>query len=488
MRKPTKTYVQEYNEELIQHAIETELARGGQCYYVVPRISMLQQAEETMKRLFPDIRIIEAHGRMHRNGAEENVAAFAEGKYDVLLATTVIENGVDIPTVNTILVENAQSFGMSTLYQLRGRVGRSDLQAYAYFLHRSESTTEQAAMRLNAIAELNELGSGFDVANRDLEIRGAGSLLGTEQSGMAARVGFDLYMRMLKKSIRKLRGLDLPLVPRTNVLLKTPGTPDTFTIPEAYIPDAEKRRTEETRARLAESTANLVNITNEWKGEFGPIPPPLQNQLKTMHLHACTRRLGIDLVGLIDVDGDGSRMDLVLRSPGLRPRHWAAIAGPLPRAALKGLDVCFPARFTVSGEEKEVHGADKLDLKQLLMDDSLSEEQEDEEWDAMDQEELEAMKEISSAYKVTDMNDVDIEQYPRLVLPNFPADSKTVDRLLKVLLPIAKVVYEKQQEQAEQARAAADLREKQELLRVRKRQNELSSYAAGGPGYGFYSD
>jgi len=494
MRKPTITYVQEFDEELVELAIGTELKRGGQCYYVVPRISMLDEAESTIKRLFPSIRVVQAHGRMHRNGAEENVAKFAEGEFDVLLATTVIENGVDIPAVNTIVVENSQSFGMSTLYQLRGRVGRSDRQAFAYFLHRGETTTEQAAMRLQAIGELSELGSGFDVANRDLEIRGAGSLLGTEQSGMAAKVGFDLYMRMLKKSIRKLRGLDLPLVPRTNVLLQTIGTPDAFEIPETFIPNAERRREEESKARLSESTASLVNLTASWKEEFGPLPSKLQNQLKTMHLHACTRRVGIDLVGMVDVYGDGTRVDCVLRSPGLRPRHWATIAEQLPRGAAKGLDVCFPGRFTASGEDLEISGSDStgnkgpIDLEALLTDESLSEDREDEEgWDALDREELEAMKDISSAVNVKDMDEIDLDQYPRFVLKNFgKADSpKAVDRLLKVLLPIAKVVYETQQSQADAAKEAADLRQRQELLRTRKRQNEaLESQRLG---YQFYN-
>ena len=157
---------------------------------------------------------------MGRGTAEDNVVEFAEGKLQILLATTVIENGVDIPSVNTIIIQNNHHFGMSALYQHRGRVGRSDLQAYSYFLFRDEPVTEQAATRLQVVVELSELGYGFDVANRDLEIRGAGSLLVTEQQGgMAAKVGFDLYMCMLKNSIRQLRGLDLPVLPRTNVLL-----------------------------------------------------------------------------------------------------------------------------------------------------------------------------------------------------------------------------------------------------------------------------
>jgi len=362
---------------------------------------------------------------------------------------------------------------MSTLYQLRGRVGRSDKQAYAYFLHEGTATSEQAALRLQAIGELSELGSGFDVANRDLEIRGAGSLLGTEQSGMAAKVGFDLYMRMLKKSIRKLRGLDLPLVPRTNILIPTYGAPDTFRIPESYIADEEDRRKEETKARLSESTASLVNLTNEWKQSYGPLPADVQLQLKTVHLHACTRRLGIDLVGLVS-NGDGG-VDCVLRSPGLRPRHWAMIASAVPPGAIpKGVNVVFPARFTLDNEEAEVRGGSKMDLEALLTDSSLSEEQEDEEWASMDQEELEAMKEISSAVQVKDMDEVDLEQYPRIVFSDFRSE-KQVDQLLKVLLPLSKTVFEIQHEQAEEAKLAADLREKQELLRARKKQNDALS-------------
>ena len=485
MRKATETFVQDFNEDIIKLAISKELARGGQCYYVVPRIAMIEDAEKLLNRLFPGISMIIAHGRMSRNGAEENVAEFAEGKHQVLLATTVIENGVDIPTVNTIIIQNSQAFGMSTLYQLRGRVGRSDKQAYAYFLHREESITEQAAMRLQAIGELNELGSGFDVANRDLEIRGAGSLLGTEQSGLASRVGFDLYMRMLKKSIRQLRGLDLPLVPRTNVLLpkgqggmevkrKTDNGIESvhaFQIPASFIPDEEDRFKQETAARLAESTAKLVALTSGWKDTYGQIPATLQTKLKTMHLHACTRILGIDLIGLVD-NGDG-RIDCVLRSPGLRPRHLATIIPTLPNGMpTKGLDIVFPERFTITGDEVEVIGGTRVDVKALLQDPSLDEDAEN--WDALDQEEVEAMKQISSAHDVKSLNDVDIEQYPRFVVKDFGDGPKAVDKLLKVLLPSAKVVYDKQASDKESAKIAAELRDKRETLQKRKKANDVS--------------
>jgi len=487
MRKPTISYVQEFEESLIRDAIERELARGGQCYYVVPRISQLEEAETLLKRIFPELRVIQAHGRMARGKAEENVAAFAEGNYDVLLATTVIENGVDIPRTNTIIIQNAQAFGMSTLYQLRGRVGRSDLQAYAYFFHKNDFLTEQSAQRLQAMADLTELGSGFDVANRDLEIRGAGSLLGTEQSGMAARVGFDLYMRMLKKSMRQLRGLDLPVVPRSNVLLPSgegsiewddgSTSSSSYIIPESYIDDAKERSKEESLARLAESTQRLVEITNAWKDTYGSIPAELQSNLKSLHLHTCLRQLGIDVVGL-----DESTGDCILRSPGLRPRHWAMICSKLPKGSPpKGLDVIFPARFSFSEDDTEITGGQKIDLKELLGNPKYSDD--DEEWDALDEEEVEAMKEISSAANVKDLSEVDIEGYPRFIVKGLGKSVKKgsrVDALLKVLLPPSKVVFKKQQKDKEKAKVAAELREKRELIaKQKKEQEKLNSRRMG---------
>lgn len=333
--------------------------------------------------------------------------------------------------------------------------------------------TEQAAMRLQAIGELQELGSGFDVANRDLEIRGAGSLLGTEQSGMAAKVGFDLYMRMLKKSIRQLRGLDLPLVPRTNILLPNGEGSiklvEDFRIPESFIADAEERQKQETAARLAESTSGLVSLTNAWKDAYGPLPGELQEKLKVMHLHACTRRLGIDLVGLVKVDDN---IQCVLRSPGLRPRHWATIVPMLPKGVpTRGLNVCFPARFTLSGENEQILGGKRLDLQALLTDESLDDD--DQDWDALDQEEAEAMKAVMSAFSMKRFNKADAEQYPRFIVPDLPQKSGAiVDHLLKVLLPAAKVVFEKQEADKEKAKIAAEIRQKRELLRVRSKENE----------------
>jgi hypothetical protein len=342
------------------------------------------------------------------------------------------------------------------------------------------------------MADLHELGSGFDVANRDLEIRGAGSLLGTEQSGMAARVGFDLYMRMLKKSMRQLRGLDLPIVPRSNVLL--PGgegsiewdddyhgtnedrtTRSAYLIPETYIKDAKDRSREESIARLAESTQRLVDITNTWKETYGVMPSELQTNLKALHLHTCLRQLGIDVVGIDEATGD-----CILRSPGLRPRHWAMICSQLPKGAPpKGLDVIFPARFTFSEEDTEITGGKRLDLEELLSNPKYSDD--DEEWDALDEEEVEAMKEISSAVNIKQLSEIEINNYPRLVVKQLETvkTGARVDALLKVLLPPSKIVYHKQQKDKEKAKYSAELREKRDFITKQKKENEKNDRRMG---------
>lgn len=485
MRKPTLTQVEEFNEDAIKQAIQTELDRNGQVFYVVPRIAMLEDASILIRKLFPDIELIMAHGRMPKQGAEENVARFAEGEGTVLLATTVIENGVDIPTVNTIIVQDAQSFGMSTLYQLRGRVGRSNLQAYAYFLYKEDILSEQGAARLQAMADLHELGSGFDVANRDLEIRGAGSLLGTEQSGMAARVGFDLYMRMLKKSIRQLRRLDLPTVPRTNVILPygegslegKKGT-STFSIPKEFIEDDEERLRQEGAARLAESTDKLVELTQTWKETYGPLPPKLQANMKTLHLHVCTRQLGIDLAGSLKSEESGSK-DFVLRAPGIRARHWARICASLPRKqGPKGLDLVIPARFSSSKTEIKIEGGTKVNWKEVLKLD----EDDDDEIDNGDEEEVEAMKIVSSAASVTKVTEDDINEFSHFIIEGLGSVKRgaRVDAILKVLLPVVKIVAKNQAEDKERAQMAVELRDKREIMKKqRKEQNDAEQLRKG---------
>jgi len=323
MRKPVETTVETFSEKMVGSCIKRELARGGQVFYVVPRISMIEGAKEVIENVCPEARVIVAHGRMGAGKAELAVAEFAEGEGDVLLATTVVENGIDIPSVNTIIVVNAQSFGMSTLYQLRGRVGRSNLQAYAVLLvEEGRGVTEKAYLRLKALRELKKLGGGFELASRDLEIRGAGSIFGVEQSGMAGKVGFDMYMKMLKKAINRIRGLALPTTQRTKVFLEggagaIEGEGFDFDLPRDYVTGGiEEFDKAVSDARLASTSRELVTITEEWKKKYGPIPQEVRGPLKNLHLHSCTRNLGVDE---IHRDEEGR---VILRSPTLRPRHW----------------------------------------------------------------------------------------------------------------------------------------------------------------------
>jgi len=479
MRKSTITVVEPFSMDLLREAVEREISRGGQCFYVVPRIAMVEKAEEMFAAEFPGLSTVSAHGQMGRGQCEAAVENFAMGQADILIATTVIENGVDIPNTNTIIIQQAQIFGMSTLYQLRGRVGRSNQQAYAYLLHGEEQfVTEQAEARLNAMAELQELGSGFDVASRDLEIRGAGSLLGTEQSGMAGRIGFDLYMRMLKKAILQCKGLGLPPVPRTNILLPyNEGSIEgkqALKVPDTYIEDPLQRSKEESSARLAESSAVIIDMTNRWKSEYGALPKSLILKLKSLHLHASTRMLGIDLVG-IDENGNG-----ILRCPGLRPRMWAAMVNALPSGTPPpGLRAIFPPRFSRSkkGPDADYTGTSadfEISMADLVNYDSSISSDDEEEWDEFDDEEVEAMKEITSATKATSLEEANVYDYPRFIVEGL-GDVKRgqkVDVMLKMLLPLAKFVKGKQEEDKERAKVAVEVREKREAMKKAKRGNK----------------
>jgi len=205
-RRPVQTFVMEYDEDVITQACLREIGRGGQVFYLYNNTSDIDLVTKKLSELMPDVRVIYAHGKMNEQELEQIVVDFAAGKYDILVCTTIIENGVDMPNVNTLIVENSDRFGLSQLYQIKGRVGRSDRQAYAYITYEpSKILKEDAAKRLEAIREFTELGSGVKIAMRDLEVRGAGSLLGAEQHGMMDAVGYELYCRMLDEEITKLR-------------------------------------------------------------------------------------------------------------------------------------------------------------------------------------------------------------------------------------------------------------------------------------------
>src|SRR5690606_15436884 len=207
-RYPIQTYVLEENDAIIKEAIYRELARDGQVFYLHNRVGGLDRLQRKIQRLVPEARIITAHGQMSKNELENNIQAFIDKEFNVLLCTTIIETGIDIPNTNTLIIDRADYLGLSQLYQIRGRVGRSDRIAYAYLLYEEDKVlTEEASKRLNAIKEFTNLGSGYKIAVRDLAIRGAGDILGKEQSGFVDAIGLDMYMKMLNEAINKVKGI-----------------------------------------------------------------------------------------------------------------------------------------------------------------------------------------------------------------------------------------------------------------------------------------
>jgi transcription-repair coupling factor (superfamily II helicase) len=295
-RQPIKTYVTADDDELVREAITRELQRGGQVYYVHNRVRTIQKAADRVRDLVPDARVIVGHGQMQEDQLAKVMVDFESAKFDVLVCTTIIESGLDIPNVNTIIVERADRFGLAQLYQLRGRVGRSGRRAYAYFLYDPRrSLTENADKRLDVISGLHELGQGFKIALRDLEIRGAGNLLGTEQHGAIAAVGFEMYLQMLQSAVGKLRtgseetvvgdvlstaemNLDLPL--------------DHF-IPRSYIRDEKLRLGAYRQLAATDSEEDLEAVLRSLEDRYGPGPTQLDNLAYSLRVKLRGQRLGL---------------------------------------------------------------------------------------------------------------------------------------------------------------------------------------------------
>ncbi|QSR87782.1 transcription-repair coupling factor [Candidatus Methylacidiphilum infernorum] len=302
-RFPIETIVGPYDERVIRQAIERELNRGGQVYFLHNRIRTIEKVASRLKSLLPSIKIGIGHGKMKKHELEEVMERFVEGKIDVLLATSIIENGLDIPNANTIIIDRADLFGLADLYQLRGRVGRSNQKAYAYLLlPRDLFIQSDAKKRIKAMQEHSQLGSGFQIALRDLEIRGAGNLLGTSQSGHIASIGFDLYCKLLKKAIQKIQGKETePLIDcrlSLDFLLPEPGGGRHAL---AYIPFSYmERRQERLHAyrQLAEASQpeELEEIKKSWKDRYGPWPEPVEYLFSLVEIRIIAARKGIERV------------------------------------------------------------------------------------------------------------------------------------------------------------------------------------------------
>jgi transcription-repair coupling factor (superfamily II helicase) len=287
-RLAVKTYVAKFDEVLIRDAIRQEVKRGGQVFFVHNRVQDIVEVRNFIKSLVPEVDIRIAHGQMSEDKLEQVIIDFLEQKFSVLLCTTIIESGIDMPKVNTLIVNRADRFGLAQLYQIRGRVGRSSRQAYAYFLtHDAEKVTDEAKQRLEVLSTHQELGAGFQIASYDLEIRGAGNLLGGEQSGHVSEVGLEMYTEMLEQAINEIRGK--PTKQKVDTEIKIPIS---AYIPQAYIESENHRLYLYKSLFSADDAEDLYNLHNETRDRFGPIPPELGALFKVADLKRQLRDCG----------------------------------------------------------------------------------------------------------------------------------------------------------------------------------------------------
>jgi len=274
-RHEIRTYIGEYRDDLVRVGIEKELAREGQAFYLHNRVETIDQAAEHVRDLVPKARLLVAHGQLHERALEKVMLAFLAGEADVLVTTSIIESGIDIPTANTLIVERADMLGLAQLYQIRGRIGRSDAHAYAYLLYPSEDLlTSDAAARLTTLSDHTDLGAGFKIAMADLEIRGAGNLLGDEQSGHVAAVGFEMYAQMLEEAVHELQGEEGALVAPVRVDL-----PVTAYVPPEYIAYEASKIDAHRRIARAGTLRELGDAKAELSDRFGPPPEPVEHLL-----------------------------------------------------------------------------------------------------------------------------------------------------------------------------------------------------------------
>jgi transcription-repair coupling factor (superfamily II helicase) len=288
-RQPILTYVGEQSEQVAIEAIRRELLREGQVFWVHNRVQSIEERAAELREWVPEARVAVAHGQMDETQLEQIVLDFWEGQYDVLVCTTIIESGIDMPTVNTLVVERADLLGLGQMHQLRGRVGRSGQRAYAYLFHpRDKVLSEDAYERLRTIGETTELGSGFKIAMRDLEIRGAGNLLGEAQSGHIAAVGYDLYCQMVTEAVSEMKGERTEEVTEIKVDISVDAH-----LPDDYVPSEDLRLEAYRRLATVRTEQELTDIENEWRDRFGPLPTPAQSLIAVGALRVECIRIGI---------------------------------------------------------------------------------------------------------------------------------------------------------------------------------------------------
>jgi transcription-repair coupling factor (superfamily II helicase) len=300
-RLPIQTRVAEASAGLVRDAILRELDRGGQVFFVHNRVETIEAQAEQLRRMLPDARIVVGHGQMPEGALERVMTGFAAGQADVLVCTTIIESGLDIPNANTIIIDRADALGLAQLYQLRGRVGRSARRAYAYLLYRRrERMSDEARKRLQAIFNASELGAGFQIALADLEIRGAGNILGGEQSGHMAAVGFDLYSRLLAEAVEGQKASHEgrpPVVERPQAVLDLPLEAH---LPDDYVPDEAQKLELYRRLARARSSADLAAFRQEVTDRFGPMPEPVVRLVEVAELRLDAESAGVSSISRED--------------------------------------------------------------------------------------------------------------------------------------------------------------------------------------------
>ena len=288
-RKPVQTYVLEYDEEIIREAITKELERNGQVFYLFNKVETIEAKALQIESLVPEAKVAYAHGKMSGNELEEIMMNFMNGEVNVLVCTTILESGIDIPNANTIIVENADRLGLAQLYQIRGRVGRSDKQAYAYITYKREKIlTEVADKRLKTIKEFTEFGSGFKIAMRDLEIRGAGSMLGEMQAGHMEQVGYDTYCKLLDEVIKEMQGIEIEEEKDVQIDLAVSSY-----IPDEFIENSSQKIEIYQNIALCKTEEDMQNIIDEVIDRYGSVPKEVLNLVEIARIKEMARKLGI---------------------------------------------------------------------------------------------------------------------------------------------------------------------------------------------------
>ena len=336
-RRPIQTHLSPYNLESVRTAIRQELDRGGQVFYVVPRIEGIDELADQLQLMVPGARIAIAHGQMEAAELESIMLTFSAAEFDILVCTTIIESGLDIPRVNTILIEDAQKFGLGQLYQLRGRVGRAGIQAHAWLFYPKQNQLSDAARhRLRAIQEFAQLGSGYQLAVRDMEIRGSGDVLGTEQSGQMEAIGFDLYAEMLEEAIGEIKGQEIPKVEDAQIDLSL-----TAFIPADYIGDLDQKMSAYRSVASANTPEELQQIRADWCDRYGPIPLSAQQLIRVVELKQIAKQIGFSRIK------PENKQHIVMETPMEEPA-WNLLKANLPEH-LRSRFVYSKGKVTIRG-------------------------------------------------------------------------------------------------------------------------------------------